>query len=188
MTADVTSRRRKNQVQERVRHGTENARRVSGRGRIETMPAKAPKPARSANQRPRLRRLSTYLQRIKNFPLEPIRDDAHLIEAQTVLDKLLQEELDEGGEMYLGALTQLVEAFEKEHEPAFDVSEADVLRELMRANGLTQKGLEQKVGISQSTISAVLNETRSLTKDQVIVLSRHFRVHPSAFLPFRGEA
>ena len=56
-----------------------------------------------------------------------------------MLDKLLQEDLDAEGEMYLGALTCLVEAYEEEHEPALDVSEADVLRELMRANGLTQR-------------------------------------------------
>ena len=120
-----------------------------------------------------------------HFPLEPIRDQAHLIEAMAVLDKLLQEDLDADGEMYLGALTCLVEAYEQAHEPLLDVSEADVLRELMRANGLTQKALEERVGISQSTISAVLNETRSLTRKQVLALSKYFLVHPSAFLPLR---
>jgi plasmid maintenance system antidote protein VapI len=69
------------------------------------------------------------------------------------------------------------------HEPTGPVSEGDALRELMRANGLTQKALEVKVGIAQSTISAVLNGTRSLTKDQVIRLARHFGIRPSAFLP-----
>ena len=58
-----------------------------------------------------------------------------------------------------------------------DVSEADVLRELMRANGLSQLKLAKAVGISQSTISAVLTGARSLTKDQVVVLGRFFHVH-----------
>ncbi len=127
--------------------------------------------------------LSRYIARVRKFPLEPIRDEAHLIEAQAVLDKLLQEDLDAEGEMYLGALTCLVETYEQEHEPVLDVSEADVLRELMRANGLTQKQLEEKVGISQSTISAVLNQTRSLTRKQMLALSKHFNVQPAAFLP-----
>ena len=36
-----------------------------------------------------------------------------------------------------------------------DVSEADVLRELMRSNGLSQMELAKAVGIAQSSISAV---------------------------------
>ena len=53
----------------------------------------------------------------------------------------------------------------------------------MQANGLTQKMHEARVGIKQSTISATLNGTRSLTKEQVIVLARYFGVRPSVFLP-----
>ena len=77
----------------------------------------------------------------------------------------------------------MVEHYEAVHELSRAVSESDVLRELMRANGLTQKMLEPKVGITQSTISAILNGTRSLTKEQVIALARYFGVRPSAFLP-----
>ncbi|HKI17685.1 MAG TPA: helix-turn-helix domain-containing protein [Isosphaeraceae bacterium] len=148
------------------------------------MAVKTDKRAQVGPKKSRSTGLSKYIARVRNFPLEPIRNEAHLTDAQAVLDSLLQEDLDAEGEMYLGALTQLVEAYEKEHEPALDVSEADVLRELMRANGLTQKALEEKVGISQSTISAVLHGTRSLTRKQVLALSKHFLVHPSAFLPF----
>jgi plasmid maintenance system antidote protein VapI len=60
------------------------------------------------------------------------------------------------------------------------------LRELMRANGLSQNDLAKKVGIVQSTISAVLNGSRKLTKGQVIRLAEYFNVAPSAFLPNRG--
>jgi HTH-type transcriptional regulator / antitoxin HigA len=81
------------------------------------------------------------------------------------------------------ALTDLVEVYEREHEPARTVSEADVLRELMRSHGLSQQALEAKVGIAQSTISNVLNGSRSLTRDQVITLARFFGVKPGAFLP-----
>jgi HTH-type transcriptional regulator/antitoxin HigA len=57
------------------------------------------------------------------------------------------------------------------------------LRELIRASGLTQPNLAKKVGIAQSTLSAVLNGTRSLTKAQVITLARYFHVSPAAFRP-----
>lgn len=118
----------------------------------------------------------------------PIRDDAHLKEAVEVIDGLLREDLDEGGREYLDALTDLVETYETEHVTIPDASEADVLRELMGANGLTQPKLAKNVGIAQSTISAVLNGTRSLTKAQVVTLARYFHVSPAVFLPAcRGQ-
>lgn len=120
---------------------------------------------------------------MKQFPLTHIRDDDHLEAAQEVIDHLLQEELDRGAQEYLDALTDLVETYEDEHVRIPGSSEADVLRELMRANGLSQVALRRAVGISQPTISAVLNGTRSLTKEQVITLARYFRVSPAAFLP-----
>jgi HTH-type transcriptional regulator/antitoxin HigA len=53
----------------------------------------------------------------------------------------------------------------------------------LRSSGLTQPQLAKKVGIAQSTISAVLTGSRSLTKDQIVALSKFFHVAPAAFLP-----
>jgi HTH-type transcriptional regulator/antitoxin HigA len=125
----------------------------------------------------------TYFELVKRFPLTHIQDDAHVVEAQEVIDHLLEEDLDEGGQAYLDALSDLVELYESEHIPIPDASEADVLRELMRANGLNQAKLSKLAGIAQSTISAVLNGTRSLTKDQIITLAGYFWVAPAVFLP-----
>jgi HTH-type transcriptional regulator/antitoxin HigA len=126
---------------------------------------------------------ATYFNLVKKFPLVHIRNDDHLAAAQEMIDRLLEEELDEGAEEYLDVLTDLVEGYEEEHIPIPDASEADVLRELMRANGLTQPKLAKAVRIAQSTISAVLNGTRSLTKGQVVKLAKFFGVSPAAFLP-----
>jgi HTH-type transcriptional regulator/antitoxin HigA len=124
----------------------------------------------------------TYFQLVKQFPLTHIRDAKHLDQAQEVMDRLLERELDEGAQEYLDALTDLVETFEDEHYPIPDASEADVLRELMRCNDLSQMKLAKEIGIAQSTISGVLNGSRSLTKKQVLALARFFRVSPTAFL------
>jgi HTH-type transcriptional regulator/antitoxin HigA len=103
--------------------------------------------------------------------------------AQEVLDKLLTEDLDWGAQEYLDALTDLVETYEDNHVPIPDASEADVLRVLMEANQLSQQQLAKKAGIAQSTLSAVLNGSRSLTKEHVVKLAKLFRVSPAAFLP-----
>jgi HTH-type transcriptional regulator/antitoxin HigA len=125
----------------------------------------------------------TYFKLVRRFPLTHIRDDDHLDAAQEVIDRLLQQDGDEGTREYLDALTDLVEVYEDGHHPIPDAPEADVLRELMRANGFSQMRLAKAAGMAQSTISAVLNGSRSLTKDQVLALAKVFGVSPSAFLP-----
>jgi HTH-type transcriptional regulator/antitoxin HigA len=125
----------------------------------------------------------SYFALVRRFPLTCIRDQEHLAEASKVIDALLRQDLDEGGQAYLDVLTELVESFEDQHVPIADASEADVLRALMEANGLSQSRLARAVGISQSTLSAVLRGSRTLTKDQVVKLSRIFGVSPAAFLP-----
>jgi HTH-type transcriptional regulator / antitoxin HigA len=124
-----------------------------------------------------------YFELVRQFPLIHIRDSAHLASAETMLRRLLERELDQGEQEYLDVLTDLIEKYEADHEPIPDASEADVLRLLMESNGLSQMALARKVGISQSTISAVLHGTRSLTKEHVITLARFFNVGPARFCP-----
>jgi HTH-type transcriptional regulator/antitoxin HigA len=125
----------------------------------------------------------SYFQLIRQFPLARIKDSKHLKAAVKVIDRLLQEDLDTGGQEYLDVLTEMVEIYEDEHVLIPDASEADVLQELMRSHSLKQLQLSKRVGIAQSTISAVLNGGRSLTKGQVLKLAKHFNVSPAVFLP-----
>lgn len=124
----------------------------------------------------------TYYRLVEQLPLTHIRDDKQMAAAQAMIDQLLQSRLDKGAQEYLDALTDLVEVYEEERAPMPDASEAEVLRELMRSHGLSQARLAQAVGVSQSTLSAVLTGERSLTKGQVVTLARFFHVSPSAFL------
>jgi HTH-type transcriptional regulator/antitoxin HigA len=123
-----------------------------------------------------------YFALVKQFPLAHIRDDDHLDAAQAMIDRLLEQRLDNGSQEYLDALTDLVETYEEKHVSILAASEADVLRELMRSNALSQARLAKKTGIAQSTISAVLTGARSLTKEQVVTLAKIFHVTPNAFL------
>lgn len=137
----------------------------------------------AASRRRAARRVSdTYFKLVKRFALIHIRDDGHLAEALEVLDGLLAQNLDTGAQDYVDVLTDLVEAYEDQHVAIPDATEADVLRELMRSHALTQSELRRRTGIAQSTISAVLSGSRSLTRDQVVALARFFHVSPAAFL------
>ena len=125
----------------------------------------------------------TYFALVEGFPLVHIRDAGHLSAAQAVLDRLLQEDQDEGAEAYLDALTDLVEVYERGHVAIPDASETDILRELMAANRLTQSALAKAVGISQSTISAILKGSRTMTKGHASSLAKYFGVTPAVFMP-----
>jgi HTH-type transcriptional regulator / antitoxin HigA len=125
----------------------------------------------------------SYFALVEQFPLIHIRDDAKLDAASAMIDKLLQQDLDRGSQEYLDALTDLVATYEDERVVIPDACEADVLRELMRSNSLTQPQLAKQVGIAQSTLSSVLTGARPLTKDHVIKLAKFFNIAPTAFLP-----
>ena len=127
----------------------------------------------------------TYFELVQKYPLSRIYDDKDLAQAQAVIDLLLQEELDAGAQRYLDALTDLVEVYEDKHVEIPDTSGADVLRELMRASGLSQAKLAVEVGITQSTLSDLVNGKRSFTIDHAVALGRFFQVSPAAFLPSR---
>jgi HTH-type transcriptional regulator/antitoxin HigA len=124
----------------------------------------------------------TYFDLVRRFPLLHIRDTDHLEAAIAVIDELLQKDLDEGAQAYLDALTDHVEIFEGENIPIPDAPASDVLRELMSTNRISQTRLAREVKISQSTISAVLSGSRTLTRDHVSRLARFFNVSPAVFL------
>ncbi len=125
----------------------------------------------------------TYFKLVKRHPLSRIHDDKDLANAHAEIDRLLQEELDSGAQRYLDALTDLVEIYEERHVAIPDASGADVLRELMRQREWSQAKLATAVGISQSTLSDLVNGKRPFTSDHAVALGRLFQVSPAAFLP-----
>ena len=125
----------------------------------------------------------SYFELVKRFPLTHIRSLRHLGQAIALVDELLQKRLDRGAQEYLDALSDLIATYEYEHAPIPDASESDVLRELMRSSGHKQMALSKEVGISQSTLSAILTGEREMTKSHMVALAKFFNVPPSVFLP-----
>jgi HTH-type transcriptional regulator/antitoxin HigA len=114
------------------------------------------------------------------FPLSSIRSDEHLGEAQKVMDRLLAKgELDVGEEMYLDALSDLVGVYEDEHYAIEPASDADMLRHLLDAKGVTQAQLSQEAGIPKSTISEVLAGKKPFSRQMIRKLADYFKVDVS---------
>src|SRR5580692_6122529 len=90
----------------------------------------------------------SYLELVMAFPLASIKSDEQLQEALKAMDQLLARfQLDDGAEMYLDALSDLVAAYEDEHYAIEPASDADMLRHLMEAKGVTQAQLGKEAAI-----------------------------------------
>ena len=97
------------------------------------------------------------------------------------------EALDRKGGKLTGAerrlaelLTVLIEDFEENTYALKPARPAEVLRELMDANGLKQKDLLDIFG-TPSIASEVLREKRGLTVEHIRRLSRRFHISPEVF-------
>ena len=122
----------------------------------------------------------SYLELVLAFPLASIKSDEHLEEAQEVMDRLLAKgRLDHGEEMYLDALSDLVAAYEDEHHAIEPASDADMLRHLMEAKGVTQVQLHRDTGIAKSTISEVLAGKKPFSRQMIRKLADYFKVDVS---------
>ena len=119
----------------------------------------------------------SYLDLILAFPLASIRSDDHLAAAQEVLDRLLAKcERDHGAALYLDALSDLVAAYEDEHHAIEPASDADLLRHLLEAKGITQADLHRDTGLPKSTISEVLAGKKPFSRQMIRKLARYFQV------------
>ena len=122
----------------------------------------------------------SYLSLVMECPLISIRSENQFAAAQAMIDRLLtQGKLDDGEEMYLDALSDLVAAYEDVHYPIAPASDADLLRHLMEAKGVTQVELHRQTGIPKSTISEILAGKKSFSKTLIRTLADFFKVDTS---------
>jgi HTH-type transcriptional regulator/antitoxin HigA len=121
-----------------------------------------------------------YLELVLAFPLASIRSESHLEEAQRVMDRLLAGgQLDEGEAVYLDALSDLVATYEDKHHAIEPASDADMLRHLMEARGVTQAQLSKDTSLPKSTISEVLAGKKPFSRRMLRKLADYFRVDVS---------
>jgi HTH-type transcriptional regulator/antitoxin HigA len=122
----------------------------------------------------------SYLGLVMEFPLASIRSDEHLAGAQNIMDRLLAKgRLDGGAAMYLDALSDLVAAYEDEHHAIAPASDADMLRHLLEAKGVTQAQLSRATAIPKSMISEVLAGKKPFSRQMMRKLADYFQVDVS---------
>ena len=61
------------------------------------------------------------------------------------------------------------------------VSDAEMLRHLIEAKGVSQTEISSATGIADSTISEILKGRRSLNRSHIGKLARYFNVSPDVF-------
>jgi len=123
-----------------------------------------------------------YLSLVKKFPLTSIRGESELKQAQKVMDDILKmPRLKKGAVEYLDALSDLVMAYENTHHTIPAPSDADLLRHLMDARGISQSELHTATGIAVSTISEILSGRRRFSKDGIAKLSAYFKLDKGTF-------
>ncbi len=119
----------------------------------------------------------SYLECVLAFPLTTISSDEHLEAARGVIDRLLAKpNLHQGEQSYLDVLSDLVASYEDEHFPIEPASDADMLRHLLDAKGVSQTQLHRETGISKSSISEVLAEKKPLSRPMMRKLADYFHV------------
>lgn len=122
----------------------------------------------------------SYFNLIVECPLTSIKSQDQLDAAQAMIDCLVTKgTLDDGEELYLDALSDLVATYEDAHCPIPPASDADMLRHLMDAKDVTQAELHRQTGIPKSTISEVLAGKKSFSKGMIRTLAEFFKVDTS---------
>jgi len=122
----------------------------------------------------------SYLELVVAFPLASIKSGEQLKEAQNVIDQLLARgRLDDGEEMYLDALSDLVAAYEDVHYAIEPASDAEMLRHLMEAKGVAQAQLSSGTMVPKSTISEILAGKKPFSRKVIRKLAAYFNVDAS---------
>ncbi len=122
----------------------------------------------------------SYLECVLAFPLTTISSDDHLETAQGVMDRLLAKpKLHQGEQAYLDALSDLVASYEDEHFSIEPASDAEMLRHLLDAKGVSQAFVHRETGISKSSLSEVLSGKKPLSRRMIRKLAEYFGVDTS---------
>ena len=128
---------------------------------------------------------ATYSNLLVKVKPKPIHSQAEKDYFLAEMDKLMsinEEDLTKEQLDLLEMLAILIEDYEQKHyNPPQQATPNDILKELMEAHELKQKDLLDIFG-SKGIASEVINNKRSISKNQAKALGDRFHVSPALFL------
>jgi HTH-type transcriptional regulator/antitoxin HigA len=124
----------------------------------------------------------SYMELVRRFPLRPVRSEADLDRASTMIHSLLDRKLNAGEREYLDVLSDLTRLYEQEHHAIVDLPPREILAHLITERGISQRALAAAVDIPVSTISEILSGKRTFALGHVRALASYFKVSPEVFL------
>jgi len=112
-----------------------------------------------------------------------IHDETGHSNAMEMVDALAGFDLTAGQAAYLAALSQLVEAYEREAYPGVceKAKPIETLKYLLEENNMSGSDLGRLLG-NRTLGSALLSGKRKLSKTHIKILAERFRVDASLFL------
>jgi antitoxin component HigA of HigAB toxin-antitoxin module len=125
----------------------------------------------------------SYLALVKRHPLTSIRSENDLDAAQAVVDELLREELDDGKQAYLDALSDLVIVYEQEHHAVAPLPPHELLAQMLQERRMSQAELARTTGLAKATVSDLATGKRPFTIKQMHAVASIFGLPGTVFLP-----
>ena len=114
------------------------------------------------------------------YPLRAIKNETEYKKALKSLETVFDETKGSLAD-YAETLTILIDHYESENYPIKDTEGIEVLKFLMRQNGIKQKDLVGIIG-SKSSVSEILSGKRPLTLQHIRALADKFNVNPATFI------
>ena len=125
----------------------------------------------------------TYFRLVKRHPLTSIRSDKDLDAAQSVVDALLREDLDDGGQAYLDALSDLIMVYEQEHHAIAPLPPHELLAHMLEERRMSQADLMRATGLAKATVSDLVTGRRPFTPKQMHTVANVFGLPGTVFMP-----
>ena len=124
-----------------------------------------------------------YFRLVKRHPLTSIRSEQDLDAAQSVVDALLRENLDDGAQAYLDALSDLIIVYEQEHHAIAPLQPHELLAHMLEERRMSQADLMRMTGLAKATVSDLVSGKRPFTVNQMHAVGNVFGLPGTVFMP-----
>jgi antitoxin component HigA of HigAB toxin-antitoxin module len=124
----------------------------------------------------------TYAALVALLPPRPIHDDAELVGAMEMIDRLAGFPLNADQEDYLHAISTFVEAYEAARLPLDQsrITPLAALKALLAEHGMSASDLGRLLH-NRTLGAAIVSGRRALSKTHVKLLADYFKVEPGLF-------